>query len=233
MSGCLDERPTTMRLPILILHVSAGIVAMLSGALAISVRKGSRVHRVAGDVFVICMLSVAAAGAWLAFRKSEPDNVLGGIFTFYLIATAWATTRKEEAKIWKLDWVASPAALAIAALWFYWGIEVTRGRMAAGQGSSAGGYFFFGSLALLCATGDMRMLQRGGISGRPRLTRHLWRMCFGWFIATVSFFLGQQQVFPQWLRGSIVLVGLGFLPLLFMIFWLIRIRLINIYREVG
>jgi hypothetical protein len=220
-----------MRLPILILHVSAGILAMLAGALAISFCKGSRRHRVTGNVFVICMLSVSAAGAWLAFRKSEADNVLGGIFTFYLIATAWATTRHGEAKIWKLDWIASPVALAIAALWFIWGVQVTRGRMAAGQGSSAGGYFFFGVLALLCAAGDIRMLQRGGISGRPRLTRHLWRMCFGWFIATISFFLGQQQVFPRWLRGSIVLVALAFLPLLFMIFWFVRIRFINIYRK--
>jgi uncharacterized membrane protein len=128
-----------MRLPLLILHVSAGILAMLAGALAISFRKGSRGHRVAGSVFVISMLSVSSAGAWLAFRKSEADNVLGGIFTFYLIATAWATTRHGEAKIWKLDWIAPPAALAIAALWFVWGVEVTRGRMAVGQGSSAGG----------------------------------------------------------------------------------------------
>jgi uncharacterized membrane protein YozB (DUF420 family) len=220
-----------MRLPILILHISAGILAMLAGALAISFRKGSRRHRVAGDVFVVCMLSVSVTGAWLAFRKSEADNVLGGIFTFYLIATAWATTRHEEAKIWKLDWLASPVALAIAVLWFVWGVEVMRGRMAAGQGSSAGGYFFFGVLGLLCAAGDMRMLQRGGISGRPRLTRHLWRMCFGWFIATISFFLGQQQVFPLWLRGSMVLVVFAFLPLLFMIFWLVRIRFINIHRK--
>jgi uncharacterized membrane protein len=220
-----------MRLPILILHVSAGILAMLAGALAISLRKGSRSHRAAGNVFVVCMLGVSSAGAWLAFRKSEADNVLGGIFTFYLIATAWATSRRGEAKISKLDWITSPAALAIAAVWFAWGVEVTQGRMAVTGQSSATGYFFFGVLALLCAAGDVNMLARGGVSGRQRLARHLWRMCFGWFIATISFFLGQQQVFPRWLRGSIVLVVLAFLPLLFLIFWLVRVRFTNIYRK--
>ncbi|HZP06071.1 MAG TPA: DUF2306 domain-containing protein [Terracidiphilus sp.] len=222
-----------MRFPILVLHVSAGILAMLAGGFAISFRKGSQRHRAAGTLFVICMLIVSVAGAWLAFRKSEADNVLGGIFTFYLIATAWATTRHGEGTIWKIDWVTPAAALAIAALWFFWGIGVTSGRMAAGQGSSAGGYFFFGGLAVLCAAGDVRMLQRRGISGRPRLMRHLWRMCFGWFIATISFFLGQQQVFPRWLRGSIVLIALAFLPLLFMIFWLVRVRFVASTETVG
>jgi hypothetical protein len=61
--------------------------------------------------------------------------------------------------------------------------------------------------------------------------RHLWRMCFGWFVATISFFLGQQQVFPRWLQGSPVLVALALLPLLFLIFWFIRVRFTNSYRK--
>jgi hypothetical protein len=220
-----------MRIPLLVLHVSAGILAMLAGAFAISFRKGSRLHRTTGNMFVICMLIVSAVGAWLAFRKSEADNVLGGIFTFYLIATAWATAKHGEAEIWTLDWATPPAALAVAAIWFFWGIEVTRGRMALGAQSSAGGYFFFGVLAFLCAAGDVRMLLRGGVSGRQRLSRHLWRMCFGWFVATISFFLGQQQVFPRWLQGSTVLVVLAFLPLLLLVFWLARVRFASAYRQ--
>jgi hypothetical protein len=50
-----------MRLPLLVLHVTAGAVAMLAGLLAIVFRKGSLGHRLAGSVFVICMLSVSAA----------------------------------------------------------------------------------------------------------------------------------------------------------------------------
>ena len=219
-----------MRFPILVLHVSAGILAMLAGALAISSRKGSRRHRTAGNLFVICMLIVSAAGAWLAFRKSEPDNVLGGINAFYLVATAWATARHKATKMWAVEWSAPPFGLLVAAIWIAWAMEVTRGRMSAGQNSSAGGYFFFGVLALLCAAGDVRMLLRG-LSERQRLLRHLWRMCFGWFIATVSFFLGQQQVFPAWLRGSFFLVALAFLPALLLIFWFVRVRFSQMYQN--
>lgn len=60
--------------------------------------------------------------------------------------------------------------------------------------------------------------------------RHLWRMCFGLFIATGSFFLGQQQVFPAVLRGSPLLIVLAILPLVFLIFWLFRVRFTNAYK---
>jgi hypothetical protein len=218
-----------MRLPLLVLHVSAGILAMVAGALAIGFRKGSREHRVAGGVFVICMLSVSAVGSYLGFMNSEADNLLGGIFAFYLVATAWATARRGEMETWKLDWSAPPVALAVSAVNILWGVEVARGQTAVKDQSPAGAYFFFGALALLSAAGDLRMLLRGGLSGRQRLARHLWRMCFGWFIATVSLFQGQQQVFPAWLQGSLVLVVLAFLPLLLLGFWLIRVRLTDTY----
>ena len=90
--------------------------------------------------------------------------------------------------------------------------------------------FFLAAVLLLAATGDIRMLARGGISGRPRVTRHLWRMCFGLFFATGSFFLGQQQVFPAFLRGSILLTVLALLPFPLMIYWLIRVRFGNAYK---
>jgi uncharacterized membrane protein len=94
-----------MRLPLIALHVSAGILGMLAGALAIAFRKGSRGHRSIGSVFVICMLSVSAVGSYLGFMKSEMDNFLGGIFAFYLVLTGWATVRRRGNETWKLDWI--------------------------------------------------------------------------------------------------------------------------------
>jgi len=91
-------------------------------------------------------------------------------------------------------------------------------------------HFLLGSLALLAAGGDARMLVRGGVFGRQRVARHLWRMCFGLFVATGSFFLGQQQVFPVFLRGTKILFLVAILPLTLMIFWLIRVRLKDVFE---
>ena len=91
--------------------------------------------------------------------------------------------------------------------------------------------FFFGAILLLATAGDIRMLARGGISGRQRITRHLWRMCYGLFIATGSFFLGQQQVFPAFLRGSIYLTLPALLPLPLLIYWFLRVRFSKAYKN--
>jgi hypothetical protein len=129
-----------MRLPLLIFHVSAGILAMLAGALAIGFSKGARGGILWPEMlFVICMLTVSAAGAYLAFRGSEPDNVLGGMNAFYLVATGWATARRGGAETWAIEWSEPPMALVVSATWMTWAVEVTRGRMAVGQNSSAGG----------------------------------------------------------------------------------------------
>jgi hypothetical protein len=87
---------------------------------------------------------------------------------------------------------------------------------------------FLGSVVLLAVAGDVRMLVRGGVFGRQRVARHLWRMCFGLSIATGSF-LGQRRVIA-FLGGRKILL-LAALPLIIMIFWLIRVRFKNAYRR--
>ena len=75
------------------------------------------------------------------------------------------------------------------------------------------------------------MLLRGSISATQRLARHLWRMCFALFVAAASIFLARQQVFPALFRKTGVLFFLSFLPLILLIFWLIRVRFANTYMR--
>jgi hypothetical protein len=75
------------------------------------------------------------------------------------------------------------------------------------------------------------MLVRNGISGTQRIARHLWRMCFALFIAAASIFLARQQIFPAFLRKTGALFLLSFLPLILMIFWLVRVRFVNAYKK--
>jgi hypothetical protein len=78
------------------------------------------------------------------------------------------------------------------------------------------------------------MLIRGGVLGVHRIMRHLWRMCFGLFIATGSFFLGQgTKVFPAFVLKSNVLFIPAILPLLLLIFWLLRVRFTSAYKRMS
>ena len=214
-----------MRLTLLAIHITAGIIGLLSGTLAMTFRKGSRRHAAAGNVFFVAMLGMGSAGSCLGYLKHQPNNVFGGLLAIYLVSTGWLTGRRRTRAMGVFDWAGFLFASAIGALSVLHGVEIATGRMVPNDNVPAGMDIFLGTIILLAAEGDLRRLVRGGISGTPRIARHLWRMCFGLFIATGSFFLGQQQVFPAFLRGSIVLFVLAVLPLVLLIYWLIRVRI--------
>src|SRR5215469_10837206 len=91
--------------PILVVHICAGTVGLLAGTAALSFRKGSSRHISAGKVFVATMLIMAAAAVDVAVVKHQPNNIGGGIFTFYLILTAWLTARRRDNETERFDWV--------------------------------------------------------------------------------------------------------------------------------
>jgi len=205
-------------------HIGGGIAGLLSGAVAISFRKGSRPHRVAGNVFFVSMLGMSAAGTYLAFRKSELNNVFGGLVTFYLVATSWVTASRRERGTGVFDLAALLVASTLGAVLLTYGVEAAISPTGLKEGLPAAPYFLLGSVAFISAAGDARMLLRGGISGTPRLVRHLWRMCFAWFIASASVFIARPQLFPALMSTTHTLLLLGILPLLLMVFWLVRVR---------
>jgi hypothetical protein len=214
-----------MRIALLILHILAGTVGLLAGTVALGVRKGDRLHRSSGNVFTVAILILASSALYLAIMKSQHGNIIASIITFYMIATAWLAGRRRG--IGGLDLAALLVGICGAAAIITLGVHTLHHP---DKNTPAAMCFFLGVVLLLAAGGDIRILVRGGISGRPRVMRHLWRMCFGLFFATLSFFLGQQQVFPAFLRGSLFLTVLAFLPLPVMIYWLFRVRFSKAYK---
>ena len=83
--------------------------------------------------------------------------------------------------------------------------------------------FIFGAVALLAAAGDARVLLGRSLPWSQRIARHLWRMCLALWIATVSFFLGQSDEFPEALRIMPLLCTPVLLVLLLMFYWLVRV----------
>jgi hypothetical protein len=199
-----------------------------SGGVAMCFRKGGRGHVVAGQVFVIAMLCMSGAGAYMAFMKSQTGNLMGGMMTFYMVATAWMTARRRDGETSIFDCGALVVALAFGAVAMTFGLRALHGQAEYPPAV----YFIWGSVALLSAAGDARMLARGGVFfGAQRIVRHLWRMCLGLFIATGSFFLRQPKVFPASLRGLKVWFVPAFLPMLLLIFWLVRVWFANEYKR--
>lgn len=212
-------------------HVLAGSIGLASGAVALYALKGSRLHRKSGLVFVFAMLVMSGTGAIIAALHSKPLSVIAGALTFYLVMTALLTIRRPASWAVSLDVGAMLMALSVGVTGIYLGLDAIRNSGGKIDGEPAGVAIAFGSIALLAALLDLRMLLAHGIRGAHRVARHLWRMCFALFIAAASFFLGQAQVFPEPVRHLALLAAPVILVLLLMLYWLMRVLFTQRYRR--
>lgn len=214
-----------MRSVLLAAHIASGIAALIAGAGAMVFRKGAERHRLYGNIFVVSMIGLGVSAAVLAAAYThERGNFIGGIFTVYLVGTAWTTARRRQRQSGPLEWIALVFIISLAAVMMWGGLRAIVTEPNNGGPAIAG--FFLGFVALFCAVGDIRVMT-GGICGAPRIARHLWRMCFALFIASGSFFLGRIRIFPHTIRELYIPWIFAFLPLLLMIFWLVRVRMPN------
>jgi len=212
------------------IHIVAGLIAIASGFVALYTVKGMKRHRKSGTVFVYSMLALAGTGATIAAIKSQPANVMGGLISIYLVTTGVLTLRPRDGKLRLIDAASIAAAVALALLSTRLGFQIANSPTGRLDGVPPAPLFAFAMVAALGGIGDLRVLLARGLQGKHRIARHLWRMCFAMFIASGSFFLGQAKVFPKPIRIIPLLAIPAFLPLLFLIYWLVRVLLTKWYR---
>ena len=216
---------------VLSLHITSAGVGILSGAMALLARKGSHLHRRAGNWFFVSMLTMSAIGAAVAPFLPDRISTVAAALTFYLVATAWVTVRRNNGGAGPFGIGAAIVAVCIAVAGATFGLQAENSATGLIEGQPAGAAFMFATIAALAAIGDLSIILRGGVVGARRIARHLWRMGFALFIAAGSFFLGQQQVFPAFLRGSTLLLLPEIAVLGLMIFWLVRVRFTSWFKH--
>src|SRR3954451_13166485 len=76
------------------IHIAAGGLAIVLGAVALVVKKGGEIHRRSGLLFVCAMLVMGITASVLGLRNGPADgNVIGGLITVYFVCTALTTVR--------------------------------------------------------------------------------------------------------------------------------------------
>jgi uncharacterized membrane protein len=213
---------------VLAIHVAAGGLAMVLGAVALTAKKGGTIHRRSGLLFVCAMLVMAVSAAILGIRNGAVGNVVAAFMTAYFVGTALTTVRPASRWTGRINAAALLLAMGLALLAVVGGINKI-----STPGLSPGGVpfrtigvmsFMLAAVLLLAAVGDVRIMRVGPARGGPRLARHLWRMCFALFIAAGSFFLGQAKVIPKPIRIIPLLAIPVVAVLVTMLYWLWRIR---------
>jgi hypothetical protein len=211
------------------LHIAAGGLAIVLGAVALLVKKGGTTHRRSGLLFVCAMLVMGATGATLGFLKNGPTdgNVFAGFVVAYFVGTALVTVRPVSPWTRRIHAVSLVAAVGLALFQVTSGVEAWNSPGHVRDGVPAVMLFFFATIFILAAAGDLRVLRFGVARGGPRLARHLWRMCFALFIAAGSFFSIRERV-AKVLPEPFTTGPMRALPILLlfgaMFYWLWRVR---------
>ena len=214
------------------IHIIAGVIGLVSGAVALSARKGAKLHRKGGMIFVYAMMIVAITGTVMGLILAEMAAALPGALAFYLVLTSYLTVRRTV--VLKFSWIdvcAMLIGLTIGIASVRFGLMALDSAVGNTEAGLAVTYFMFGVVALLATLGDIRVMLRG-IQGAHRIARHLWRMCFALFLASISLFIGQSQVFPEPLRNSGLLPIPVLLVFFLMFYWLARVLFTQWYRRV-
>jgi hypothetical protein len=216
-----------------VLHIGGGTIGLASGLMAAFARKGGPVHRKAGAVFVASMVVMGIFAVFLGVViPDQLVNVFIGTLAIYLVSTGWTTARRGAANSTGSDKIALLVSLCLLAPFAILAVQLATGMAplmksaVPFKGPVLIAVYVFTSVLALAVIGDARVVFAGGLSGAPRIARHLWRMCLGLTLAVGSFF---TNALPRLLPGPVHVTMVYFVPQLlalgFLAFWLIRVRL--------
>lgn len=205
------------------IHVAAGLVALLAGAVALVAAKGSPLHKRGGKVFALAMLVMTGSAVLIAvFLRPNIGNVLAGSLTFYLVVTGVLAVARPVRDVRSVLAGLMLVALAVGVSGLLLGMRALSMPNGVIDQIPAFAYFMFGTVGSIASLLDARLLLAGKLQGKHRLARHLWRMGYAMWIATMSFFLGQADEFPAAVRESGVLALPVLLVTLMLLYWVVR-----------
>ncbi len=190
-------------------HIFAGSIVLLFGTLALSLRKGARLHRLFGGLFFIFMILLTSSAAFIA------DDPSIAISSTYFVLTSWVTVLRPERKTGVFEILAFLTIIVVSGQLFV-------AAMAA-SGFMKGAFYLFGSVAAIAAVLDLNMIVRGGLAGKHRIARHLWRVCYAFGGALASFSANTSNKWPDFIDGNFLI----YLMLGIMVYWLIKVLFTN------
>jgi hypothetical protein len=208
-------------------HMLIGSAVVCSGLLALLLEKGSVLHRLAGRVFVVSMLlmgPIIAATAWFSPENISSLGILFVFFILYLVVSGWPTTQLSKRNFVVLNITTSLVALCIFVAGLVMGFDKLNNPIVGENVPPDTAYFFFAAIAFIAMLLDIHNLRKGGVVGKHKLVRHVWRMNCALFFATSTLFTGPGSVvFPESIRGNPLLSVPQFIVLIMALFWIYRL----------
>lgn len=195
----------------LFIHILAGSLGLLTGTLAVSLKKGDQRHKKIGKLFVLTMLTSGFSSFVLSILHANYFLFMVGVFTVYMVATGnryiLLKVQGADPKPKRLDWILmifmliSGLVLIGLGIWFL-------------ISSNTFGWVFisFGSIGLFFVKADWENYTGKSKFKNYWLLAHIARMTGGYIASVTAFFVVNIRYAPfevpqvlAWLLPTIVL----------------------------
>jgi fluoride ion exporter CrcB/FEX len=194
---------------LLMLHASAGFLALVVAPLAMLAAKGSDAHRRWGRFFFYSMCVVVVTAIISGIINDNILMALVALFSFHMVASGYRALDlkklHEGQRMGTWDYLLQGSAGVINLALFLWGIiNLTMGRR---DGVSLI-FFVFGCVGLFLVWSNVHKFYKRSVDKREWLYMHMTGF-LGGYIATVSAFSAVnlhliQPVWLQWLWPTII-----------------------------
>lgn len=199
---------------ILYAHILGGMIGLVAGVVASLSHKGGCTHRFSGQVFFYSMLISYAIALFVApfLPVEQGQNTLAALLSLYLLLSAFHAAKNRA---YQASWVEKAGLIFSLSIIVACAIFIKT----SGPDVDTGVFYMFVVVSAIAFLGDLSILIRKSISQRSRIVRHVWRICFTFFIASGSLFFGQGQLFPLWFNESAFPQLFAMFPIVMLLIW--------------
>lgn len=191
---------------LLILHITSGFTALITGGIASATRKGGKGHRSSGKIYFWAMTGVFITACLLGVLKEKAFLFMVGFFSYYLVVRGYrqlylkglGRTQKATA----LDWSITGTALLFGIGLIVWAVyQYTRGI----------GFWpvplVFGFISAGFALADAKLYIKGPTHKQHWLAGHIASMGGGYIATWTAFVVTNVRFLPPvivWLAPTAI-----------------------------
>ena len=197
---------------VLYTHIAAGSISLLCGTINMIAKKGGKLHRKVGRLFVAFMMLTGLSALVMAQIKPNAFLFIIGVFTIYLVGTADRYSKPFKDKPLLIDWVYSLSMFVFADIFILWGI------FALYQGNTMGTVMLiFGGVGLYSVYKDFINYREKKPEKKHRLLTHIGRMIDAYTATITAVFVVNAAALPtsippfvHWLLPTLILTPISF-----------------------
>lgn len=159
-------------------HIVIGIFGLLAAIVALSTKKGSNIHVLAGRAFATCILVVAITSLILLSVRMAPPLLVAALTSLYAVGTAILALKPVSTKIKAMEYGLFIFEIVVVAIFLAMAVP----QILAGNIPPIGPLVIL-TIPIILLVGDIHFFSNAHVRSALRIRRHLARMIWAFVIA--------------------------------------------------